>query len=96
MRARQAQEPLQGVRWGQHLCARQAEEPLQGVRGYQGWLGDAAALGTAVCNHDLGLLFGSHRGALRGLADLTSAAGSQLEAVKHTQHDGGRRDLRSY
>jgi hypothetical protein len=76
------------------LCARQAEEPLQGVRGYQGWLGDAAELGTAVCNLDR--LFGSHRGALRGLADLTSAAGSQLEAVKHTQHDGGRRDLRSY
>ena len=76
MRARQAEDRVQGVRGLQHMCARQAEEHVQGVRGYQRWLGDAAALGTAACNHDLDPLVGSHRGAVRSLADFTSTANS--------------------
>ncbi len=50
MRARQAEEQVQGV-WGRrHMRARQGEAQVQGVRGYQGWLSDSdsAALGASA------------------------------------------------
>ena len=71
MRARQAEAQVQGVRGRRHMRARQGEAQVQGVRGYEGWLREAAAL-----NGNQEPLFGSHRGAVRGLADWTPAAGS--------------------
>ncbi len=73
MRARQGEEHVQGVRGGRHMRARQAEEhveaQMQAVRGYQGWLREAAALGTAACNGNQEPPCGSIRGATCGLAD---------------------------
>jgi hypothetical protein len=50
------------------------------VRRYQAWLRAVAALGSAVWNGNHEPLFGSHRGAIGGLADMDT--GGRLRSLK--------------